>query len=726
MEWSPFFQIAGVLGVSAAVSALGMKLRQPLIISFIFAGIIVGPSVLGLIEDVGEIELLASIGISLLLFVVGLKLDLNMIRTVGPVALATGLGQVAFTSLFGFLLALAFRMELVSAVYVSVALTFSSTIIIVKLLSDKKEIDSLHGRIAVGFLIVQDLAAILALIGLTAFGPGPGEDQSFSAEALWILGKGAGMVVTVLVLMRWVLPWILNYIARSQEMLVLFAITWAVAFSAGSEWLGFSKEVGAFLAGISLASTPQRDSIGARLVVLRDFLLLFFFIHLGAQLQLAELGAELGTALVFSIFVLVGNPLIVMAIMGWMGYRKRTGFMAGLAVAQISEFSLILAALGLSLGHIDSSTMGMITLVGLVTICASTYLILYSGAIYARLARFLGLFERANPYRETQAEVGQEEGADRPLVIVMGVGDYGSVIATRLQQHGWRLIAVDFDPQALARSGETGLQVFYGDVGDPEVLGQLPLHRARWVVCAVRDREINLRLFHLLAEAGFQGRVALTAGDQVTAEEYQRIGAHLVLQPFSDAAEQAVEAVTGTIHSLPGFRHWPVVLEEVSLLPGSIFTGRTLRELDLRRELGVSVLAVSRAGTVHFNPSPDLRMYPGDRVVLLSPPEQAGEAVKRLQQRELGAPQDQAEVFAAAELTLPSDSEWAGRSLAELNLPDRFGVTVVGIRRGAEQRTTLRAGDVLEPEDCILVVGSPDGIRAMRAAQVTTPAPDLA
>jgi len=715
MEWTPYAEVAGVLAVAAAVATVGLKLRQPLIISFLFAGILVGPSAIGLVKDVHQIELLASIGISLLLFVVGLRLDLAMIRTVGPVAVATGLGQVAFTSLVGFLIAQAFGMQIVTAVYVAVALTFSSTIIVVKLLSDKKEIDSLHGRIAVGFLIVQDIVAILALIALTAFGEGR-EDRDFFIQSLWILGKGLMMLGSIVVLMRWALPRVLNYLARSQELLVLFAVTWAIALSSTAELLGFGKEVGAFLAGISLASTHQRDAIGARLVVLRDFLLLFFFINLGAQLDLSALRAELGKASVFSAFVLVGHPLIVMVIMGLMGYRKRTGFMSGLAVAQISEFSLILAALGLSLGHIDTAAMSLITLVGLVTIFASTYMILYSGPLYARFSGILSIFERSNPYREVQTGVGTV-ATDDQMIILMGLGNYGSAIAFRLQQHGWHLLAVDFDPQALDRGRAMGMSVLYGDVGDPEMLAQLPLDKARWIVCAIRDHDINISLFNLLREAGFNGRVALTAGDSTQAEDYLRLGAHLILQPFKDAAGQAVEAVTGAVQSLPGLRDWPAVLEEVSLQPGSVFTGKALRELDIRRELGVSVLAVSRAGKVNFNPGPDFRMYPGDRIVLLCSPDQAGPATEHLRQRELGGPQDQASAFGADEIPVSEDSDWAGNTLADLDFRNRYGVTVIGIRRGEVQHTAPRASDALQTGDSIVVVGSPDGVAKMRASQ---------
>jgi len=168
---------------------------------------------------------------------------------------------------------------------------------------------------------------------------------------------------------------------------------------------------------MSIASTPFRDAIGSRLVSLRDFLLLFFFINLGSSLNLSLLGGELAPAVVFSAFVLIGNPLIVMTIMGYMGYRKRTGFLAGLTVAQISEFSLILIGLGATLGHVDQSTVGLVTLVGLVTIALSTYMILYSGTLYRKLAPFLSVFERRIPFREESPDEHDTLGLPRVDVL---------------------------------------------------------------------------------------------------------------------------------------------------------------------------------------------------------------------------------------------------------------------------------------------------------------------
>jgi Kef-type K+ transport system membrane component KefB len=414
-----FSEIAALLLVAAAVGALSVWLKQPLILGYIFVGILAGPSMFGWVIARDQVDLLARMGIAILLFVVGLKLDLHLIRTLGSVALATGLGQVIFTSVIGYFLALALGLNPVAAIYVAVALTFSSTIIIVKLLSDKREIDTLHGRIAVGFLIVQDIVVVLVMIALSAYGLAGASDE-LGRTLLFLLLKGVGLFVGIGLLMRYLLPWLLHQLARSLELLMLFSIAWAVFLAILGDTLGFSKEVGAFLAGISLASTRYREAIGARLTSLRDFLLLFFFIDLGAQLDVEALGGQFGPAIVLSLFVLIGNPMIVMVIMGVMGYRRRTGFLAGLTVAQISEFSLILAALGITLGHINKEVLGLITLVGLITIGLSTYLILYSHPFYSRIARWLKIFERKIPQREMNEEARRASPAVD--VILFGIG----------------------------------------------------------------------------------------------------------------------------------------------------------------------------------------------------------------------------------------------------------------------------------------------------------------
>lgn len=343
-------------------------------------------------------------------------------------------------------------------------------------------------------------------------------------------------------------PRLIHWLAHWQELLILSAIAWAMALAALGDWLGFSKEVGAFLAGVSRASTPFRDAIGGRLVSLRDFLLLFFFIELGAGLDLSLVGAQVLPAVVLSLFVLIGNPLIVMVIMGAMGYRKRTSFLAGLTVAQISEFSLILGALGMSLGHITGQTTGLITLVGLITIGLSTYMILYSHPLYDRLARPLRVFERQLPDRETRDE---SQSLEPSAFILCGLGRYGSQIARNLRRQGAGVLGVDFDPQVIAEWRKQQHAVQYGDAEDPELAASLPLAQARWVVCTAPRRDTNRVLLHAVRAFGYRGKVALTAHHPRDAEALQAEGADLVLMPFVDAAKEAAETLLGRRDAAP-------------------------------------------------------------------------------------------------------------------------------------------------------------------------------
>ena len=546
---SVFYEFAVLLVLAAMVGLVGLALRQPLIVSFIAVGILAGPSVLNVARSDEHIELFAELGVALLLFLVGLKLDLKLIRTLGPVALTTGLGQVIFTSVIGFLICLGLGLEPLVSLYVAIALTFSSTIIIVKLLSDKKEIDSLHGQIALGFLIVQDLVVVLAMVALSAFGIGAATDAPLLEIAL-TLGSGVALLALVGLFIRYLAEPLMRRVARAPELMICFAIGWAALLAAIGDYLGLGKELGGLLAGVSLASTPFRESIATRMAPLRDFLVLFFFIGLGARLDMGLLDQALGSAILLSLFVLLGNPLIVLIIMGLMGYRRRTGFLAGLTVAQISEFSLIFMAMGLAIGHVDERALGLVTLVGLITIALSTYMITYSHRLYDWLEPLLGPFEREVPHREDRdAKVAKWRTFD---VLLFGLGRYGTSIARRLRQHGLRVLGVDFNPEVIRTWNDHEVEAIYGDATDPEFIGSLPLGAAQWVVLAVPEHQTGLThedprlaLLQSLRLNGFTGRIAVSAQRAIDTERLREAGADLVFLPVQDAADQAVALMLG-------------------------------------------------------------------------------------------------------------------------------------------------------------------------------------
>ncbi len=708
-----FYEVAAILGLATLLAVIGQKLRQPLIIMFLLAGILAGPAGLGIIHSYDQIDLLAKVGIAVLLFIVGLKLDLHLIRTTGPVALATGLGQIIFTSSVGLALSLALGMTLINAAYVAVALTFSSTIIIVKLLSDKNEIDSLHGQIAIGFLIVQDIVAILALVGLTTLGSQVEGGGAPVFASVMVVVRGLGLLVGVGLLMRYVLPGLVDRLAHSQELLALFAIAWAVFLGATGDYFGFSKEVGAFLAGVSLANTGYRDRISARLTGLRDFLLLFFFIDLGARLDWSTVTAQLGNALLLALFVLVGNPIIVLIIMGGMGYRRRTSFKAGLMVAQISEFSLIVAALGLSLGHITPETMGLITLVGIATICISTYMILYSEPLYRFLSTWLKVFERKHPYRETEGNLLQE----MPVVdvILIGLGNYGSGLFNFLLSRSKTVVGVDFDPAALDKWRTCGQSVLYGDMADPEVYTQLPLNRARWVVSTVQSEALNKDLLEHLKRRAYDGKVAVAATSEQESHAYSEIGVHVVLRPFRDAAEQAADSLTHAMDVLPASVDWPIAFRQVRIKPDAMFAGQSIRRIPIRETTGCSILAVIRAGRVHHDPTPEFQVYPDDRLLLVGTPDDLRQAEELLGQLQTAHDLDDNDPFSIAEVAVAKDSKAHGKTLADLAFHQAYGVTVVGIRRGNKKITAPKPQEPLFGDDHLVVIGATQAVEAIRA-----------
>lgn len=542
---SSFTEITALLVLAAIMGFIGLFLRQPLIVSFIAVGLISGPSVLDIVHSKEQIKLLSELGIAVLLFLVGIKLDVKLIRSIGGVSALTGLGQVAFTSIIGYFIGLAMGLDQVTSLYVAVALTFSSTIIIVKLLSDKREIDSLHGQIALGFLIVQDLVVVVAMIVLATIGIGSGHGSEGQSSGWNVAVSGIGLLLFVVVFVRYIANPLTEKLAKAPELLVIYAIAQAALFAAVGAFVGLGMEVGGLLAGVALASTPYRESIAARLAPLRDFLLLFFFIALGATLDLSLLGSHMTSAAVFSLFVLIGNPLIVLAIMGVMGYRKRTAFLAGLTVAQISEFSLIFITMGISLGHVPQDILGLVTLVGIVTIAASTYMITYSHQLYTFFEAVLGIFERSGAPREQSVE--HHSGESYP-VIIFGLGRLGTAIATRLKDKGIKVLGIDFNPSSIKHWNRLGLDTGYGDITDAEFIAELPLRNVQWLVSTVPHHHTGLAsedsrrtIVQLARSAGFNGMLATVSHSKVETEQLKLLGVDLVLEPFQYAADKASE-----------------------------------------------------------------------------------------------------------------------------------------------------------------------------------------
>jgi Kef-type K+ transport system membrane component KefB/Trk K+ transport system NAD-binding subunit len=706
-----FVEVAFTLVAATIVATVGLWLRLPLVVSFIAVGVVVGPSGVGLVSRHEQVELLATVGIALLLFVVGLKLDTLSIRMLGPAAVATGVGQIGATFAIGFGLALALGMTPLTAAYIALALTFSSTIIVVKLLSDKREIDALHGRIAVGVLIVQDVAVILVMIAVTAMAGVGAADGRIASHAVAIAARSLGLLTMVALLSRFVLPRVTARLAHSQELLVLFAITWAVALGATAEGVGLSKEVGAFIAGASLASTPYRESIASRLVSLRDFLLLFFFIDLGSRIDPAMIGSTLVVALLLSTFVLLVKPAIVMTQLVWQGYRSRTSFLSGVALGQISEFSLILGTLGVNVGHIEPETLGLITAIGIITIGVSTPFIINAVTVFDRISPWLGRLERRRPRGAPDAEPDNGRAAD---VIVFGIGRYGGGIMRHLLLRKQSVVGVDFDPEALARWRSQGVPVVYGDASDPDLFDHLPLDTARWVVSTAPDVETSRTLLHHLQHRGYRGRVAVACRSADEGERLRVDGADLLLRPYADAAEQAVDALMAASDRLGALATATPGLQEVRLSSTSRWAGHHVADVPLRDEFGVSILAINRGGRSVFNPGPSFQLFPGDRLILSGETSGLNQAVHYLQLIDDAVAQPQ-EPFAVERVKVGAIEGWTGRTLADLAPSNRLGVVVLAFSEDGEHLTSPDPRRPLAADDVLILGGPPDRIVGLTA-----------
>ena len=301
------------------MSGVARMLKQPLIIGYIAAGIILGPNLLNVVESKDAISTFAQLGIVILLFMVGLNLSPKVFREVGKVSLLTGLGQIVFTSLLSFFISYSLGYSIINSAYIAIALTFSSTIIIMKILSDKGDIDTLYGRISIGFLLVQDVIAMILLALISSF------SAKSTDDSLSILGMGAivGVIALLIPISIHVFPKIMKSVAKSQEYLLLFSFGWCLLLAVTFHKLNFSMEIGALLAGVTLSISPYRHEIVSKMKPLRDFFIFLFFISLGSNMIFSNLEGNIMPIIIFSIFILIGKPLIMLIIMGgWVIQKK--------------------------------------------------------------------------------------------------------------------------------------------------------------------------------------------------------------------------------------------------------------------------------------------------------------------------------------------------------------------------------------------------------------------
>lgn len=517
-----FEELTVVIVVAVAVSLIMRMLKQPLMIGHIITGILVGPAVFNLVTSTETIEIFAEFGIALLLFIMGLGLNLHVIKDIGKVAFAASIAQVLFVGGTAYAAAVMAGYTPVVSMYIAIALSLSSTIIVIKLISDKKESGRLYAKVAVGFLIIQDFLVTLAVLLVSASSSG-----SVTLEDFIPLATKGGALLGALIIFRYlILPHMTKLISKSQEFLFLFAIALALGVATLAKSAGLSLEIGALIAGMTIASMPYATEVASRLKPLRDFFIVLHFVMLGTLVDLGVIADAPTRTIVFSLIVLLVNPLSILIIMGLMGYTKKTSFKAGIAMTQVGEFSLILLAVASHYEYVTAQVVSLITFVALITIGVSTYMILYSDQLYTFFERYLRMFERRKAKDESERRKRYE-------MVLFGYSKGGHEFLPVFRSIGKKFIVVDYDPSVIDFLEQKDIEYMYGDATDSEMLDELNLKHSKLIVSTITDIGTNKHLASWLETNNpYAVFVATADSAQEAAELYEKGAAYVILPHY--------------------------------------------------------------------------------------------------------------------------------------------------------------------------------------------------
>ncbi len=516
-----FFQFSFLLAMTVGLAVLVRALKQPLIIAYILAGIVAGPMFFNLLHGENELyKIFANFGIVLLLFAIGLNLDFKYLKKIGKISFLAGLGQVVFTSVLGFFIISSLGFDIRSSIYLSIAITFSSTIVITKLLNDKKDMDTTYGRHTIGLMLVQDILAISILVVIGIFSRGEASWNSFGVLAV----KGAFLVIFIVLASKYFLPWVLNKISNYSELLFIFTLAWCFSLASVFSLFGFSLEMGAVFAGISLSSSPYQIEIGSRIKPLRDFFLILFFIVLGGEMGLGSMGSSWFPAAFISLFILVGNSIILYLIFRLFKFTRKNSFLIGITAAQVSEFGFVILFTGKQAGYFSEELVQVFTLVAIVTIICSSFLIINGNKFYAWLLPIFRIFGK-DIHRQS------EKWRRSSDVWVVGHHRIGSGICKALKNSEIKFSVIDYNPTIIKDLKAKRISAIYGDISDIEFLEALNITDAHLIIMTIPSVEDQLNLINFVKKNNPQTMIVANAYHREDVEKMYEAGVDFVMMP---------------------------------------------------------------------------------------------------------------------------------------------------------------------------------------------------
>jgi Kef-type K+ transport system membrane component KefB len=540
-----FIQLALVLSLSSVLGYIVYKLKLPLVIAYLLTGVLLATLSTFNINSSPILHVFPEIGIAFVLFLIGMELDLREIKTLGVPIIVSAIGQIVVSTFAGYFIAQALGFGSIESVYLGLGLAFSSTVVVIKMLLEKKDLSSLYGKLSIGILLVEDLVAIAVLmmvsVGTSALNLG----LQNSLPIITLVAKTTGLFLLTFVLSRYVLEKIFDAVAKSSELLFFTAITWCFVFTSLAVFLGFSVVIGAFLAGVALASSPYHLQIQGKIKPLRDFFLTLFFVYLGTQVKLTDVASAWPSILIFSVFAISFKPLIYTMILGLFGFRKHTLFQTSLNLSQVSEFSLIVLLVGVQFGLSTPLSLSVMAAVAVISIIFSSLLIYSSSKVYRFFSPLLKVFERKDSMHYLEVK-NENDFSDH--IIVIGAHRIGTPIVKYLKKTKIPFLVMDFNPDVVKKLRADGVNVIYGDIGDPEVLDNLQIEKAKLIISTASDRDDNELLLEECIRRKTKATIVVRVEEVNHGERLKELGAHYVIMP---------EKVSGVYLVNQLKTHWP-------------------------------------------------------------------------------------------------------------------------------------------------------------------------
>lgn len=544
-----FLQLALVLSLCCVFGFLVIRFKLPLVVAYLIAGVVISFSfaAFGRSGHFAVLDILPEIGIAFVLFLIGMELDLREIKSLGKPIIFSAIGQILTSTLLGWIIAESLGFSSTESIYIGLGLAFSSTVVVIKMLLEKRELNSLHGKLSIGILLVEDLVAIFALMLLSVSNSALQSGLQQSSPILTLFLKAVALFVFTYLASRYLMQHIFKAVAKSVELLFLTAITWCFVFASIAVIAGFSVVIGAFLAGVALASSSYHLQIQGKIKPLRDFFVALFFVYLGAQVNPAGIGSYWPAIVVFTLFAIMLKPFLYLVQLSLFGFRKHTIFQTSLNLSQISEFSLVVLLVGTSAGVVSQNALSVMAVVAVLSIISSTILIHNSKKIFYLTSPFLNIFESKNKTHELQ-QVSDE--ALENHVVIIGAHRIGMPLVHYLSQEKIPFIVLDFNPHVVEKLKEKNYNVVYGDVGDSDMHEILNLEKAKLIISTAANTEDNRILIEEVKRRKSNAKILVRALDNDHAQILRDIGADFVIQP---------EKVSGTFLVTQLKKHWPTI-----------------------------------------------------------------------------------------------------------------------------------------------------------------------